>query len=214
MTSNTIKRLLLVLFAFLVAVFLVVGYAASTKRLCSSNPFLQKYNCSLKRIKVAAREGNAEAQYALGYIYFYGVGVARDPKAATVWILRAAASGHPLAIKAKGLLKKYQSSFDRVKSAAQEGNPSAQYALGYLYFYGIGTARNPKAAKVWILRAAAKGHPLAIKAKQLLHYNANPNSNSTPSVSIPAYSQNKSPYSAPVKAAKPSSLPDIGRVRN
>jgi hypothetical protein len=67
---------------------------------CSSNIFLQKYNCSLSKIEAAAERGDPDAQYALGYMYFYGIGTVRDPKAAQLWIHRSASQGQPLAIKA------------------------------------------------------------------------------------------------------------------
>lgn len=73
---------------------------------CSSNIFLQKYNCSLSRIEAAAERGDPDAQYALGYMYFYGIGTVRDPKAAQLWIHRAASQGQPLAIKAGHILNK------------------------------------------------------------------------------------------------------------
>lgn len=72
---------------------------------CANNKFLKKYNCSLSRIEAAAQNGDADAEYALGYMYFYGIGTVRDPKAARLWINRAAAQGQPLAIKASRILK-------------------------------------------------------------------------------------------------------------
>ncbi len=71
---------------------------------CSSNAFLQKYDCSLSRIESAAGRGDPDAQYALGYMYFYGIGTVRDTTAAKLWIRRAAAQGQPLAIKATHIL--------------------------------------------------------------------------------------------------------------
>lgn len=71
---------------------------------CGNNPYLQKYGCSLSTIEAAAQNGDPDAQYALGYMYFYGIGTVRDTKAAQLWINRAAAQGQPLAIKADDIL--------------------------------------------------------------------------------------------------------------
>ncbi len=71
---------------------------------CSNNAFLRKYDCSLKRVETAAEHGDPDAEYALGYMYFYGIGTVRDTEAAKLWIQRAAAQGQPLAIKAKHIL--------------------------------------------------------------------------------------------------------------
>jgi len=109
------KSLLKIIFTFLVVVFLVTGCQRSgSKRsgsqsfkgtsACSNNAFLQKYNCSLSKIESAAERGDPDAQYALGYMYFYGIGTVRDSNAAKLWIRRAAAQGQPLAIKAMHML--------------------------------------------------------------------------------------------------------------
>lgn len=72
---------------------------------CSTNVFLQKYNCSLSRIQAAAERGDPDAQYALGYMYYYGIGTTRDSRAAQVWIHRSASQGQPLAVKANRMIK-------------------------------------------------------------------------------------------------------------
>jgi septal ring-binding cell division protein DamX len=76
--------------------------------LCEKNAFLRKYNCSLSAIERAASNGDPDAQYALGYMYFYGVGTVRDTEAATLWIDRAAAQGQPLAKRAQSLMSETQ----------------------------------------------------------------------------------------------------------
>ena len=105
MTSAFVKRILILFVIFLITLFLMVGYGAVKTNDCSKDPFLQKYDCSLIKIKTAAQKGNPSAEYALGYIYFYGISTPRDLKAAKLWILRAATKGHPLAIRAKRLLR-------------------------------------------------------------------------------------------------------------
>lgn len=71
---------------------------------CEHNHFLQKYDCSLDKIEVAAQDGDPDAQYALGYMYFYGIGTVRDVNAAKLWIRRAAAQGQALAMQATHIL--------------------------------------------------------------------------------------------------------------
>lgn len=73
-------------------------------RLCEKNSFLKKYGCSLTTLERSASSGNADAQYGLGYLYFYGIGTVRDTEAATLWIDRAAAQGQPLARRAQALM--------------------------------------------------------------------------------------------------------------
>lgn len=71
---------------------------------CVGNAYMQKYGCSLERIQQAARNGDPDAQYALGYMYYYGIGTVRDSQTARLWIKRSAAQGQPLAKKAESLL--------------------------------------------------------------------------------------------------------------
>lgn len=61
-------------------------------------------------------------------------------------------------------------SFDQIKSAAQNGDADAQYALGYMYFYGkSGAPKDPVAAKNWIGKAASQRQPQAMKALDLMN---------------------------------------------
>lgn len=73
--------------------------------ICQNNAFLKKYHCSLMTIEQRASAGDPDAQYALGYMYFYGVGTVRDPETAMLWINRGASQGQPLAMRAQKMLK-------------------------------------------------------------------------------------------------------------
>ncbi|MDF1797140.1 MAG: SPOR domain-containing protein [Coxiellaceae bacterium] len=75
---------------------------------CKSNEFLQRYGCSLDRVEQAAESNDPDAMYALGYMYYYGVGTVRDTDTAIVWISRAAGQNQPLAIKAMNIIRKKQ----------------------------------------------------------------------------------------------------------
>ena len=73
---------------------------------CDSNPYLKAYHCSLSAVQAVASKGNPDAQYALGYMYFYGIGTDRNPALAASWIKKAAGQGQALAIRALGLINK------------------------------------------------------------------------------------------------------------
>lgn len=114
-------NLILKTFSLATFLFLLAGCAnkgnqpANTQsfqgtKACSNNLFLQKFNCSLSRIEAAAGRGDPDAQYALGYMYFYGIGTVRDTKAAELWIKRAAAQGQPLAIRASRIMRRESTS--------------------------------------------------------------------------------------------------------
>lgn len=78
--------------------------ASGSSPQCSDNPYLMKYGCSIERIQSAAEGGNPDAQYALGYMYYYGIDTVKDRDTAELWIQRSANQGQPLAKKAWSLI--------------------------------------------------------------------------------------------------------------
>jgi TPR repeat protein len=65
----------------------------------------QEYRRAFIRLKPEAEKGQSEAQYAIGYMYYYGQGVVEDRKQAWYWINMAAKSGQPDAIAAVQILE-------------------------------------------------------------------------------------------------------------
>jgi len=55
-------------------------------------------------MRALAGRGHLQAQYVLGYMYYYGQGVPRNEKEAIRWITTAAARGHAKAKKALEVL--------------------------------------------------------------------------------------------------------------
>ena len=62
----------------------------------------------------------------------------------------------------------YRRAFIRLKPEAERGLPDAQYAIGYMYYYGQGVVEDRKKAWIWINRAASKGQPDALVAVKIL----------------------------------------------
>tara|TARA_Y100000588_G_C14226190_1_gene913235 strand:- start:1131 stop:1454 length:324 start_codon:yes stop_codon:yes gene_type:complete len=62
----------------------------------------------------------------------------------------------------------YRRAFIKLKPEADKGNPQAQYAIGYMYFYGQGVVEDRKQAIYWIKCAANAGYPDAVMALKLL----------------------------------------------
>ena len=58
----------------------------------------------------------------------------------------------------------YRSAFNQVQAPANAGNPSAQYALGYMYYNGLGTIASNSQAAYWFQKSAAQGYKPAKKA--------------------------------------------------
>lgn len=100
---------------------------SSYKPACSGNPYLMKYGCSISKIQQAAENGSADAQYALGYMYYYGIDTVKDRETAELWIQRSAAQGQPLAKKAWSLINSGTAFTDlhRAASEASAGSGGA-----------------------------------------------------------------------------------------
>ncbi|KTC89688.1 SEL1-like repeat protein [Fluoribacter dumoffii] len=62
----------------------------------------------------------------------------------------------------------YRKAFIRLKPEAERGQPDAQYAVGYMYYYGKGVVEDRKKAWFWINAAANLGQPDAKVAVQIL----------------------------------------------
>ncbi|MBN2689892.1 MAG: SEL1-like repeat protein [Gammaproteobacteria bacterium] len=63
----------------------------------------------------------------------------------------------------------YSMSYYHVMRAAKAGDPDAEYALGYMYYYGRGADQDYKQAMYWIKKAARDGQPLAQRALRLIN---------------------------------------------
>ena len=62
----------------------------------------------------------------------------------------------------------YQAAFNNIQGPANAGNAEAEYALGYMYYYGKGTPLNQEKGKEWILKAAQAGNKNAQEAYQMI----------------------------------------------
>jgi len=63
----------------------------------------------------------------------------------------------------------YRRAFIRLMPEARKGRPDAQYAIGYMYYYGQGVVESKKKAWIWINKAAQAGQPDAVQAVKILN---------------------------------------------
>ncbi len=113
-----------------------------------------------------ARQGNREAQYAMGVAFYEGKGVSRDLKQALAWFRKAADSGHPTAIfnlgvaywEGRGVKKNFSQAVDWWERAAELGDTTSQYNLGLAHYLGKGAERDMDKALYWLNRAAEQDH--------------------------------------------------------
>lgn len=67
---------------------------------------IQNYRQAFIRLLPEAAKGQPDAEYAVGYMYYYGQGVIEDRKKAWYWINCAAKAGQKDAVQALTILEK------------------------------------------------------------------------------------------------------------
>ena len=120
---------------------------------------------TLSRLRDAAEQGDASAQYRLGVMYEEGFGVPEDDAQAVAWIRRAADQGHPTAQNYIGARYDHGLGFTtdepdwyrRYRKWAEQGEACGQWSLGYAYEYGLGVEKNQYEAVRWYRKAAEQG---------------------------------------------------------
>jgi TPR repeat protein len=75
---------------------------------------------------MAAEQGNAEAQAALGGMYYFGNGVLKSVEEAVEW----------------------------TEKAAEQGDTAAQRNMGFMYYNGEGVEQSYETAAKWYTKAA------------------------------------------------------------
>jgi len=108
-----------------------------------------------------AAQGDADACFNLGQAYKLGRGVPKDANIARDYYRRAALKGH-LPAQANLGIALFQAgdkleAVKWLKTAADRGEPRAQYVLGIAAYNGDGTPRNLGLAYGYLLRAQASG---------------------------------------------------------
>lgn len=124
------------------------------------------YATAAREFRPFAENGQAQAQYILGWIYQNGEGVPQDYAESAKWYQLAAKADN---VDAQYALGSYYMSGAGVarddalavqwfRKAAERGKAGAQYLLGYLVSRGEGTAKNEAEGAQWYRKAADQGY--------------------------------------------------------
>jgi len=128
--------------------------------------------------RLRAEQGDANAQYNLGKMYFQGRGVSEDYAVAARWYRKAAEQGEAQAqnnlafmySQGKGVPRDYTESARWYRKAAEQGDAHAEYGLGFEYHYGLGVPPNPAEAVRWYRKAADQGYVMALSSLGYMYY--------------------------------------------
>jgi septal ring-binding cell division protein DamX len=90
-----------------------VSHDPVSQQVCEKYQFLRDYQCSFEKIQKAALDGNSNAQYALGFMYYYGIEVMPNNQLAAEWIEKSARQGNMQAAHANMMLAEKDSGLSR-----------------------------------------------------------------------------------------------------
>ena len=133
------------------------------------NGVAQNYAEAVKWYRMAADQGNASAQFNLGYCYDMGQGVPQDYGEAVKWYRKSADQGYARAQfnlgvcykQGQGVPLDYGEAVKWYRKAADQGNASAQFNLGYCYDMGQGVPQDYGEAVKWYRKSADQGYARA-----------------------------------------------------
>ena len=140
------------------------GYEDAIRKLDVYEEMINILSGSVDDYLQAAEAGDAEAQYKLGYVYYYGLRVDQDFEQAAEWFAKAAAQGYEspeflylyslLFANGYGVEEDSDNAMKLLKKAADLGQAEAQYDLYVKYTYGIGVSPDMKEAQKYLEMAA------------------------------------------------------------
>ncbi|MFZ6687422.1 DUF3857 domain-containing protein [Undibacterium sp. SXout11W] len=127
------------------------------------------YATAFAKWQESGAAGFASAQYQLGLLYEFGIGVEQNYKEAVKWTLLAAEHGNADAQMklgyvydaGQGVAQDYAQSVKWNRLAAEQGNALAQFNLGRDYDNGLGVAQDYNEAAKWYRFAADQGYARA-----------------------------------------------------
>jgi TPR repeat protein len=131
-----------------------------------------------KAVEKAAKQGDAEAQFNLGAMYFTGQDVKQDYKKAAKWYRKAAEQEHVgaqcnLALMyrdAQGVKQDYKEAVKWYRKAADQGDAEGEHMLGVMYDTGQGVTQDYQQAAEWFRKASGQGYPQAQYNLGIMYY--------------------------------------------
>lgn len=152
-----------------VACVAVIGGAAVGWSAYKAKVNRQRLTEAARACRVRAEQGDAQAEYELSHMYYYGQGVPQDYAEALQWGRKAADQGFAKAeydtgylyYHGQGVSQDYTRAAGWYRKAADQGNAYAQGELGFMYSNGQGVGQDYAEALLWRRKAADQGDAVA-----------------------------------------------------
>lgn len=147
----------------LLTVFIMIGMSSLVPFVVYGEDF------TFEELLEQAKQGDADAQHNLGYMYRYGEGVAQDINEGIKWHRMAAEQGHSVAQyllgwmyqNGNGVAMDGKEAVKWFNKAAEQEHTQAQFNLGWMYDQGEGVSQDYVTAYAWYNLAALQKHDAA-----------------------------------------------------
>ena len=157
--NQLLKQLLLVLCMFTLSGQVIADSLTNATRAYD----VGNYADAAKQFRALAEQGNADAQFKLGWMYELGEGVPQDIKEAINWYQLSAKQGNASAQLSLGtryltgvtVPQDFKAALKWNRLSAEQGNGFAQFSLGGMYAHGQGVPKNFVAGYMWTNICAA-----------------------------------------------------------
>ncbi|MDR0218179.1 MAG: sel1 repeat family protein [Enterobacteriaceae bacterium] len=147
------------------SLFIITFSSFAAKDICNYDVF------SYKSCKTLAEKNDALAQNVLSMLYYFGIGITRNPNEGLKWIEKSANNGNAIAQNNLGTLylngtyplkKDLKKSFEWFRKSAEQGVAEAQYNLASSYHNAKGVEKNDEDAFYWYQKAADQNNTAVI----------------------------------------------------
>lgn len=119
--------------------FLLVSLSSQAMTAAQAHALMQQAKAgdssAISSLMSAANSGDRNAEFGIGFLYYYGFGLNGDAVQGVEWF----------------------------RKAAEQGDANAQNSLGFAYITGRGVAKDVAKAKFWWEQAAAQGNAAAAR---------------------------------------------------
>jgi hypothetical protein len=137
------------------------------------------YRTAFSGFQKLADQGEAIAQFYLGFMYDIGLGMLKDDQQAAAWYRKAAEQGYvdaqtkmgEMYREGRGVSKDDQQAAAWYRKAAGQGHTIAQFHLGFMYVNGTGVTKDGQQAAAWFRKAAEQGEAVAQYSLGVLYVN-------------------------------------------
>lgn len=136
------------------------------------------YSESFKLFQQAAEDGETEAYFYIGEMYYKGEGVTQDYEKAMIWFTKAVEAGDNNAIsrlgriylQGKGIPQDYEKASELFLQAVDLGNSDGAFYLGMMHAEGLYYPQDYQEALQWFKEAANAGNVTAVMNIGHLYY--------------------------------------------